>query len=155
MAVTIIMFDIDCFKNYNDTYGHQKGDDCIKAIADKIKSLDLMKRPGDLVARYGGEEFIILLINASIEYSDYIAHKILTGISDLKIPHKTTSVANQQYVTVSIGYARSENIEENGQKDLINKADGVLYEAKHKGRNRVCSYLHNVNDDKGKLTVQL
>ena len=139
MSVTIIMLDIDYFKKYNDTYGHQKGDECLKSIAYMLNTTDLANRPGDIVARYGGEEFIVLLVDASVEYSRLIANKIHSGLANLKIPHETTEIDNYEYVSVSVGYAREENINKNGQKELIKKADEALYKAKHKGRNQVCS----------------
>jgi len=140
MSVTIIMFDIDNFKNYNDTYGHQKGDDCIKQIANMLKKRNLANRPGDLVARYGGEEFIVVLKNASAQHSKLIANKILKGVAELKIPHDTTTVENYKTVSVSVGYAREEKLHINQQNALIEKADEALYKAKETGRNKVCSY---------------
>ncbi len=140
-SVTIIMFDIDYFKKYNDTYGHQKGDDCIRAIGTMLKTTDLANRPGDLIARYGGEEFIVLLVDASINYSNYISNKIHSSVKELKIPHETSEVGNVRYVTVSVGYAREESVEKIKPADLIKYADEALYKAKEQGRNQVVCHF--------------
>ncbi|MBL1141500.1 MAG: GGDEF domain-containing protein [Proteobacteria bacterium] len=141
-SITIIMFDIDCFKNYNDTYGHQKGDECLKAIGHMLKTSGLANRPGDLVARYGGEEFIILLVDASIKYAAYISNKVRNCIRELKIPHETSIVSDDfKFVTVSLGYARLINEGNYSPADLIKFADEALYLAKAQGRDCVIDYF--------------
>jgi diguanylate cyclase (GGDEF)-like protein len=147
MSVTIIMFDIDHFKKYNDTYGHQKGDECIKSIANMLKNTNIANRPGDIVARYGGEEFVVVLINATIEHSGFIANMILEGVRELRIPHESTSLGDK-FVTVSVGYAREERLHAFQQNNLILKADKALYKAKADGRNQACVYSNFMEEQK-------
>ena len=130
----LIMLDIDYFKEYNDFYGHQKGDDCLKKLANTMK--DVIKRPGDLVARYGGEEFVVVLPQTDLSGTERIAEKIRQEIVNLRIPHQESKVSD--YVTVSLGAAVAQpNSKENRVKKLIEVADNLLYEAKEKGRNRI------------------
>ncbi|MFO7818653.1 MAG: diguanylate cyclase [Halanaerobacter sp.] len=129
----LIMLDIDHFKEYNDFYGHQKGDDCLKKLAHTMQ--EVIKRPGDLVARYGGEEFVVVLPQTDLSGTKMIAEKIRQEIVNLKIPHHESKVSD--YVTVSLGVAVAQpNSKENRVKKLIEVADNLLYEAKEKGRNR-------------------
>ena len=129
----LIMLDIDYFKEYNDFYGHQKGDDCLKKLANTMK--DVIKRPGDLVARYGGEEFVVVLPQTDLSGTERIAEKIRQEIVNRKILHHESKVSD--YVTVSLGAAVAHpNSKENRVEKLIEVADNLLYEAKEKGRNR-------------------
>jgi diguanylate cyclase (GGDEF)-like protein len=144
-SVSIIMFDIDFFKKYNDTYGHQKGDECIAAIGNMLKTTDLANRPGDMVARYGGEEFIVLLVDSSSEHAEFIAKKIHKSVVDLKILHDASEIDGINYVTVSIGYATISSIKNISPADLIKYADEALYLAKKRGRNRVVDYFLTSN----------
>jgi diguanylate cyclase (GGDEF)-like protein len=139
ISMTIIMIDIDYFKKYNDTYGHQMGDDCLKAIAQLLNDIEFANRPGDLLARYGGEEFIILLVNANAEYVDEFTRLILEKVAELRIPHAATEVSNYEYVSLSLGYARADSIKNITYKELVKHADEALYRAKDAGRNKVCS----------------
>jgi diguanylate cyclase (GGDEF)-like protein len=145
-SMSVIMIDIDYFKKYNDTYGHQQGDICLKSVAQSINNPDIANRPGDLVARYGGEEFIVLLIDASQIYANTIANKIQSSIADLKLHHSSTEVFNLSYISVSVGYAIKDNPRNSSPGELIEKADEALYKAKEKGRNQVCNYssIHNL-----------
>lgn len=131
--ITIIIIDVDFFKLYNDTYGHQAGDECLKRIAHKLK--EDCRRPGDVVARYGGEEFIILLSDTPSGEAAAVAERLWTGILDLKIPHKTSSV--EKYVTISLGCATSVPGKGDEPLGLVKTADAALYQSKRDGRNRI------------------
>jgi diguanylate cyclase (GGDEF)-like protein len=128
----ILMIDIDNFKKYNDTYGHQEGDVCLRKIAQAIKKS--CNRPRDLVGRYGGEEFIVFLPNTDIKGVIVVANRILKNIRNLKIPHESSPTAD--VVTVSIG-ALSIPCDKNTELDMhVFMADNLLYKAKKNGRNR-------------------
>lgn len=131
--LSAIMCDVDFFKLYNDTYGHQMGDDCLKAIASAIKSV--LKRPSDFVARYGGEEYIVLLPNTAPDNARNLAESIRGKINDLRIKHEKSGIA--EYVTISMGVTSVIPSGEFSPLDLIRVADQALYEAKEKGRNRI------------------
>ncbi len=135
-SMSIIMMDIDYFKAYNDTYGHQQGDSCLQKVAEAISKA--VRRPGDLVARYGGEEFVVVLPNTNIEGGLRVAENIKTEIEALKIPHQASAVSN--YVTSSLGIADSNCSEKSHPEILIQAADIALYNAKNIGRNRVEVY---------------
>ncbi|MDH5229729.1 MAG: diguanylate cyclase [Gammaproteobacteria bacterium] len=133
--LSLIMLDVDHFKAYNDFYGHQKGDQCLRLISKQMKTC--FQRAGELPARYGGEEFAVILPNTESEYAENMAKKLQNKISELKIEHQQSDTA--QHVTVSIGIATL-NIDANqkiSDKDLIDAADKALYEAKAHGRNRI------------------
>ncbi|NET44221.1 PleD family two-component system response regulator [Okeania sp. SIO2B3] len=144
LPLSIIMCDVDFFKAYNDTYGHQAGDTCLKKIADLI--VQNVNRSPDLVARYGGEEFVVVLPETDLQGAVYVAEKICKSIKDAAIVHQGSKISN--CVTVSCGVATrtslSWNTDSNSQpSDLIKEADSALYEAKSQGRNRVYSYSIN------------
>jgi len=132
--LSLILCDVDYFKRYNDHYGHQAGDDCLRAVARAI-SINL-KRPGDLVARYGGEEFAIILPNTDISGARHVAETIWLEIQQLKIPHASSSAS--KYVTLSMGISSTFARHQIYQKDLVAVADKALYQAKAKGRNTYC-----------------
>lgn len=130
--MSIIMSDIDFFKKYNDHYGHQAGDECLKAVASEMKLT--FKRPGDYIARYGGEEFVVVLTETDEEDALKMAEQLRSNISDLKLDHPESDASD--VVTISLGVATSKpNI--TSYKKLIAKADEALYLAKNSGRNRV------------------
>ncbi|MDQ6992591.1 MAG: diguanylate cyclase [Mariprofundus sp.] len=135
-AISIIMADIDYFKQFNDTYGHVCGDHCLKRIAQELSNIAL--RPGDMAARYGGEEFILMLPNTDKEAALKVANHILTRVHTLKIEHLNSQV--DSYVTISLGIATVTaphfDLDYN---QLIKSADQSLYIAKNNGRNRVHS----------------
>jgi diguanylate cyclase (GGDEF)-like protein/PAS domain S-box-containing protein len=138
--VSLILGDIDHFKLYNDTYGHQAGDDCLKAVARTIK--ECVKRPLDLVARYGGEEFAVILPGTDAEGAIHIAESICAEVELLGIPHSCSSTNG--YVTISCGVSSIVPCEGSSPEDLISLADAGLYEAKRLGRNRVNLLLERV-----------
>lgn len=133
--LALIMVDIDYFKPYNDFYGHLAGDDCLKAVT-KILS-DHAHRPADLVARYGGEEFAIVMPNTDLEGASAVAVKIRKAVEDKRIEHEKSPVSD--FVTVSLGVTAAVPGEKSKLEDLLLTADGLLYQAKKEGRNRVAA----------------
>lgn len=131
---SIVLVDIDCFKQFNDTYGHPAGDDCLRRVSKAIAQS--MNRPGDLVARYGGEEIAALLPNTNAEQAFHVAERIRIGVQELAIPHRGSTVSNSDTVTVSIGVATLGSDARSKEMDLLKKADQALYRAKANGRNR-------------------
>ncbi|MDJ0650184.1 MAG: diguanylate cyclase [Xenococcaceae cyanobacterium MO_188.B19] len=131
--LSLILCDIDYFKLYNDTYGHQRGDSCLKQVSQAVKKV--AKRPADLVARYGGEELAIILPNTTAEGAKQLAYKICLQIQALQIPHIASPV--DLYVTVSLGVAGLIPDHDSSPEELIAIADANLYKAKELGRNRV------------------
>jgi diguanylate cyclase (GGDEF)-like protein len=136
--LSVAMCDLDEFKAYNDAYGHQAGDDCLKQVAQALS--DVLKRPGDLVARYGGEEFCIILPVTDAVGARLIGNLLQSRIEALQIPHKTNKVS--PYVTISIGVAAYHGDELN-RNELLKKADLALYTAKHRGKNCVVVFEDN------------
>lgn len=134
--LSIIMIDIDFFKQYNDTYGHLQGDFCLQKVAKGF--LECLNRASDFVARYGGEEFVILLPSTHEAGAMEVAERVRNLIENLNIKHETSNIAN--YVTVSLGVNTvTPNLDTN-LKEFINGADEALYLAKKEGRNRAASY---------------
>lgn len=134
--LSLIMFDIDYFKLYNDTYGHQQGDECIKAIANVGKKV--LNRPNDIIARYGGEEFAVILPNTCENGALKIAESIRKSVQVLAIPHVNSKV--KPTVTVSVGVATVKPTRGMNHLQLIVDSDDALYQAKNTGRNRVQFY---------------
>lgn len=130
--LSIIMGDIDHFKQFNDLYGHSSGDDCLRSVAQAIERT--LKRPGDFCARYGGEEFIIILPDTAIQGAVVIAEEIRRNIIALDIPHEKS--VPQKKVSISLGVAGDENNQFISHEDLLKMADEALYLAKENGRNR-------------------
>ncbi|MEP6884131.1 MAG: diguanylate cyclase [Gammaproteobacteria bacterium] len=131
--VAVLLVDIDCFKDYNDRYGHQAGDECLRAVA--VSLSQCARRPMDFVARYGGEEFAVVLYEASREYVAEVLTRIQRSIAELNIPHEASRVASR--LTVSIGAAFILPSSNRTYEGLIQLADEALYSAKEQGRNRV------------------
>ncbi|MFW5425727.1 MAG: diguanylate cyclase domain-containing protein [Methylophagaceae bacterium] len=137
--LSLILADIDNFKLYNDNYGHQAGDDCLKTVAQLIQSV--IKRPGDLVARYGGEEFAIVLPETDIIAAGQVAELVKNIFTANQIPHAHSSAA--EYVTLSLGVASIQP--EKGQDvsdvihSLIEAADKGLYQVKQQGGNAIAT----------------
>ncbi|ERT03784.1 diguanylate cyclase domain protein [Lyngbya aestuarii BL J] len=129
--LSLILCDVDCFKLYNDFYGHPAGDNCLKEIAQAISRA--ARRPADLVARYGGEEFVIVLPNTTLIGGLKVANLIRQAVKKLKILHAKSTV--DSFVTVSLGVSTTIPHLELSPKTLIRVADEALYKAKNKGRN--------------------
>lgn len=129
--LSVIMIDIDFFKRYNDTYGHEKGDECLKQVAQSMKGTLLHK--DDLLGRYGGEEFMAVLPNTTLEKALPIAQRMQQAVEDLNIPHTDSECAN--HVSLSLGVASNEGAA--NSEDLTKQADQNLYKAKQSGRNQV------------------
>jgi diguanylate cyclase (GGDEF)-like protein len=132
-GVAIIFFDIDFFKLYNDLYGHQAGDDCLKRIAKCIARG--AKRPFDFAARYGGEEFVLMLYGPPDDYARSVPEQIRNDVLALAIPHAGSQAA--KHVTVSVGLALASPQTHRSLAGAIQTADEALYQAKREGRNRV------------------
>jgi diguanylate cyclase (GGDEF)-like protein len=131
--VAVLLVDIDCFKEYNDRYGHQAGDECLRAVATSLSQC--VRRPLDFVARYGGEEFAVVLYEAQREYVAEVLTRIQRSIAELNIAHQGSLVASR--LTVSIGAAFILPSSGRTLEGLIQLADEALYSAKEQGRNRV------------------
>lgn len=129
--IGLIMIDIDKFKDYNDTYGHLAGDQCLKHVANLIDIT--VRRPGDFVARFGGEEFAVILSNTTEDGTARLAERIRIRVEQAVIG----TDAGQTSITVSLGVAAMLTIKGVGPEDLIKAADCALYKAKADGRNRV------------------
>lgn len=135
-SLALIIIDIDYFKLYNDSYGHQGGDDCLIQVAQAIAKVP--QRIVDLVARYGGEEFAVILPNTSIEGALIIAESIKQAIAELAIPHQNSLVSDR--ITLSLGVASLIPTNEQGLETLIIHADTALYTAKKRGRNQAIAF---------------
>ena len=131
--LSLIMCDIDYFKLYNDTYGHQAGDECLRQVAAVIQHS--VKRAADLVARYGGEEFVVVLPNTDIEGATCVAEMIAQQVRALQIVHAKSAVS--QHVTLSLGVACCIPAPKSDPGALIALADESLYQAKASGRDQV------------------
>ncbi|MBU0994605.1 MAG: GGDEF domain-containing protein [Proteobacteria bacterium] len=132
-TLSILMIDVDHFKPYNDNYGHQKGDDCLKKVAATLNRFG--KRAKDLVARYGGEEFAFILSNTTKFHLLKIAEDIRKAIENMNITHEYSDVSDR--VTISVGASICTPSKENSQEILLQAADKGLYQAKKMGRNIV------------------
>lgn len=131
--ISLLMIDIDFFKLYNDHFGHQAGDDCLKMVAAKIAQV--VARPGDLLARYGGEEFAVLLPETSSEGAASVATHILDAVAALNIHHPKSKVSG--FVTLSIGISTLLPDDALNPFHLVGFADEALYQAKEAGRNQI------------------
>lgn len=132
-SLSLIFIDVDDFKAYNDHFGHQGGDDCLRKVAGLAKAA--LIRSQDLCARYGGEEFVVLLTNTPLEVACDIAERIRSRIDDEKLPHPKARAA--VWVTASLGVACVRPVPGLRKDDLVEQADKALYIAKSNGRNRV------------------
>ncbi|CAG4896783.1 sensor domain-containing diguanylate cyclase [Paraburkholderia saeva] len=132
--LAVLMVDIDRFKSFNDHYGHQRGDECLIAVAHALKGC--LRRTGDFVARYGGEEFVIVLPECNQKMAGQIAETLRDGIEALGIEAHFTEAG---HVTVSIGLAASCGTDRTIPATLLAEADAALYRAKLEGRNRVAA----------------
>lgn len=132
-AVSLMMVDVDYFKFFNDTYGHQAGDGCLQQVAVGIRRA--LSRPHDLVARYGGEEFACLLPETALAGAVTMARTIEVAVRELHLTHAASAVA--PVVTVSVGVASAVPGQDTALADLLQQADQCLYQAKRAGRARV------------------
>lgn len=140
-SISLILLDIDFFKLFNDAYGHQRGDDCLKQVARVLE--ESIQRETDVVARYGGEEFAVILPETGTKGAYEVAERIRFNLEQQNICHECSTISD--HVTISAGVATS--IPEKGTQpdELIFLADQSLYRAKEKGRNRVISTVMKVN----------
>ena len=133
LPLSLILADIDYFKQYNDTYGHLLGDSCLKYVAQALQSgLD---RENDLVARYGGEEFAIILPDTNLSGAVALAHRIQDQIEQLQLPHASSLVSH--YVTLSMGIVSLIPSVDQSPQNLVAATDQLLYRAKQSGRNQM------------------
>lgn len=130
--VSLLMIDIDCFKQFNDTYGHQKGDECLSSVASAVRAA--LQRAGDFVARYGGEELVVVLPHTDSPTAVAIAGHVCDAVRALAIPHERSVAA--PIVTISAGVATSIPDGSSTEASLLSAADIALYRAKASGRNR-------------------
>ncbi len=135
--LALILCDVDYFKQYNDTYGHLAGDECLIKVAQALD--ETVRRPGDLVARYGGEEFAIILPQTSATGAVQVADLIIQTLESLKIPHRTSLISSN--LTVSMGIASLIPSLDSSFQVVIEVTDQALYQAKREGRNRYI--VHN------------
>ena len=145
MPLSVMMLDVDYFKQFNDIYGHPEGDRCLKQVTDTLSRT--IARAGDLVARYGGEEFSILLPNTELGTAEMLAQRVCSAIENLGVPHTGSPFGK---VTASVGVASlmpATGIAHQmaHQGDLVHAADRALYLAKRNGRNQVCATDRNVS----------
>jgi diguanylate cyclase (GGDEF)-like protein len=131
--VSLLFCDIDYFKRFNDSYGHQAGDECLIRVAQSME--ETLNRPADLVARYGGEEFIALLVDTDPEGARMLADRMRSSVEELQIDHRASEVG--PFLTVSLGVATVVPNPTLRPEDLVDLADRALYAAKAGGRNRV------------------
>lgn len=135
-SLAALMIDIDFFKNYNDLYGHQRGDECLIDVAKALRAK--LKRPADYAARYGGEEFVVILPDTEIENAKSVAKELCSAESELALPHAGSTYG---IVTVSIGVAALMPKGALGSEDLLKFSDTALYNAKNNGRNQTFAYV--------------
>lgn len=135
-SIGLILMDIDHFKIYNDTFGHQAGDECLRKVAQALGSV--RHRPADMVARYGGEEFVCVLPDTPAHGAWVVAQNLRESVLGLELPHAPAS--GNSIVTISLGVSAREHRPDVDPAALIREADQALYMAKHQGRNRVVSF---------------
>jgi two-component system, cell cycle response regulator len=131
--LSVLLCDVDYFKAYNDTYGHQAGDSCLYEVAKGIERA--VKRPADIAFRYGGEEFAVILPHTNGEGAIKVAEEIQEQIQNLNLIHATSKIGNT--VTLSVGVASIVPNTQTSSHNLISTADSALYDAKIQGRNRI------------------
>lgn len=133
LPVSLAFVDIDCFKQFNDNYGHVAGDGILENVGTVLKAFG--KRPGDLVARYGGEEFAVIMGETNLAGAEKLANEIRAAIFDMNIPHGFAGPHDR--LTVSIGVAMACPTQGQSARQLVEAADNALYDAKNSGRNCV------------------
>ena len=130
--LSLVMIDIDCFKQYNDRYGHVRGDECLKRVAATLRTG--ARRPRDFLARYGGEEFVLVLPETDESGAERVVSRCRDAIAEEAIPHETSAVAPT--VTVSIGVGTIIPSADDSAVHFVEEVDRRLYRAKQEGRNR-------------------
>lgn len=141
--LSMLLCDVDCFKQFNDSYGHQVGDECLKAVARTLK--DTLRRPADQVARYGGEEFAAILPDTEITGALQVAEAMRSAVEGLSITHSYSKGGN--VVTISIGVASTTPLRSGSDSSvLLKRADDALYRAKQAGRNRIAAAVVSAID---------
>ncbi len=136
---SLALIDVDDFKAFNDAYGHARGDDCLRLVAQALSSV--ARRPGDLAARYGGEEFVIILPQTDGEAMVVQMERVLAGIEALRLEHKQSRAGS--VVSVSIGAVSVIGAAEGRATEVLELADRLLYQAKENGRNRVVHHTES------------
>lgn len=141
--LSMLLCDVDFFKQFNDGYGHQVGDECLKAVARTLR--DTLRRPADLVARYGGEEFAVILPDTEITGALQVAEAMRSAVEGLNITHRYSKGAS--VVTISIGVASTTPSRTGSDSSaLLKRADDALYRAKQAGRNRIAAAVVSAID---------
>ncbi|WOD39506.1 diguanylate cyclase domain-containing protein [Nodosilinea sp. E11] len=149
LPLSLLLFDVDYFKSYNDTYGHQQGDDCLYAIAQAAQSA--VGRSTDLLARYGGEEFAVILPNTGSQGAITVAQRIHQAVAALNLPHQASAVSDR--LTISLGISTLLPTPDLTSSELIQQADQALYRAKHRGRHCTVVFAPDLADDGDAATV--
>jgi two-component system chemotaxis family response regulator WspR len=132
-SLALVMVDIDCFKPFNDLYGHLDGDDCLKRVAQTLQQE--LPRMTDFLARYGGEEFAVVLSSTDLPGATRVAERLRQAVEALHIPHACSEAGD--FVTISLGVAATHASSASQPQALVAAADKMLYQAKHLGRNQV------------------
>jgi two-component system chemotaxis family response regulator WspR len=132
-ALSLLMLDVDCFKQYNDRYGHRQGDECLRRVAGAMAQA--LTRPGDLLARYGGEEFAVILPSTDLEGARLMGDRLRDAVVDMNVPHAPQDGARR--VTISVGCASTYPNSNQTYHQLLQTSDDQLYAAKKAGRNCV------------------
>jgi diguanylate cyclase (GGDEF)-like protein len=138
LPLSLILLDIDSFKEYNDCFGHLAGDECLRNIA-RLLLRETARRPRDLVSRYGGEEFAVLLPETDAAAAQAMAEQCRRAVNDAMIPHPRGKTGD--FVTVSLGVSSIIPTEADDARGFLDSVDKLLYRAKEAGRNRVVSLL--------------
>jgi diguanylate cyclase (GGDEF)-like protein len=133
--IALMVVDVDCFKQFNDAYGHQVGDECLKAVARALAGNT--RRPVDLVARYGGEEFAVVLPDTDAQGAAIVAEAMRSAVEALAITHRHSTAARVVTVSIGIAVTRPERSDDGGFATLLARADEALYRAKREGRNKI------------------
>ncbi len=148
--LSLMICDIDCFKQYNDTYGHLAGDTTLKKVAKALEGV--FHRATDLVARYGGEEFVVLLPDTPVADAFNMTENMIKACAELAIPHKA-SKADVDHVSISIGVASASGDDQIDVAELISRADEALYHSKEDGRNRATLSKHDRSETNEGIAV--
>lgn len=135
-TMALLVADVDHFKQFNDGYGHQLGDDCLKNVAQVLESC--LHRPTDLVARYGGEEFAVVMPETDAAGATQVAEVMRAAVQAAQIEHAFSTIAPVITVSIGVAAAQPSRLDDNGPRMLLQQADQALYQAKREGRNRIC-----------------